>query len=485
MNPKAVGMLFLVLVVAQAGCARREPTLPTSSLEVPTVWAGGDLEAAAPVSEWWTYIEDPGLDAVIRQALEANHDLRAAEARIRVARADAVAAGADLVPDASLALSRSQQRQNFIGFPIPGGDTDVLSTTSTNYGLRVNTSWEPDVWGRIRSGELAAVTDLRIRHTDLAAARLSLTGQVARAWFLLIEATRQVELAEASLQNFRFSSERVRARFEGGLRPSLDLRLALTEVARAEAALEQRIEQRERAVRQLETLIGRYPSGEYATASDLPPIPPSVPGGLPSDLVHRRPDLLTAELQVVASDARLAGADAALRPSFSLTGGTGVSSNDLVGLVDNDLFVWSFVGSLVQPLFDRGRLRAGVERSESALEEALANYESRVLDSYREVEAALAAGEILDRRVEALSEAVVQSTAAAVQAEERYRLGLTDIITVLSSQRAAYDSEAQLLAARRGRLENRVDLHLALGGGFDRSDVPDPLVALSSEGGIE
>jgi outer membrane protein TolC len=153
--------------------------------------------------------------------------------------------------------------------------------------------------------------------------------------------------------------------------------------------------------------------------------------------------------------------------------------------VDNNLFVWNFVGNLVQPLFDRGRRQAGVDRNESALDEALANYESRVLNSYREVESALAAAEILDRRVDALSEAVVQSTAAASQAGERYRLGLADITTALSSQRAAYDSESQLLAARRSRLENRVDLHLALGGGFDRADVPDPVAAVGPEGGFE
>jgi len=461
-----------ILLAAMAGCVRRVPPEMTVQFPVPAEWTGGDVEAAAPVSEWWTYFEDAELDRVIREALESNRDLRAAEARIRAAEADAVIAGADLLPDASLNLSRSQQRQNFIGFPIPGSDGDVLSTTSTNYGLRLNASWEPDVWGRIRSGVFAAVTNARLRHAELAAARLSLAGQVARAWFAVVEAERQVELAEISLASFRVSSQRVRARFQSGLRPALDLRLSLTEAAQAEAVLEQRIEQRDRARRQLEALIGRYPSGGYMGSADLPGMPAAVPGGLPSDLMHRRPDLVMAELEVVGSDARLAQAEAELRPRFSLTSGTGTSSNALLGLVDNDLFVWSFVGNLVQPLFNRGRLGAAVDRNQSAVDEALAAYESRVLASYREVESALAAEGALARREAALEAAVEQAVAAQEQAEERYRLGLTDIITVLSAQRSAYNAESQLLAVRRGRLDNRVELHLALGGGFDASDVP-------------
>jgi NodT family efflux transporter outer membrane factor (OMF) lipoprotein len=341
------------------------------------------------------------------------------------------------------------------------------------------------VWNRIGSGELAAMTNARARYAELAGARLSLTGQVARAWFAAVEAGRQVELAETSLASFSFSAERVRARFEGGLRPSLDLRLALAELAQAEAALAQRAEQQARAVRQLETLVGRYPSGDYVGSADLPDVPGRVPGGLPSDLVHRRPDLVTAELQVVASDARLAQAEAELRPRFSLTGGTGTSSNQLTSLLDRNLFVWSFVGGLVQPLFNNGRLSAAVDRSESAVEEALANYENRILESYREVESALAAEDILARMERALEEAVLQSEAAREQAEERYRLGLTDIITVLSAQRSSFNSESQLLAVRRSRLENRVDLHLALGGGFDPADIPGPGRGVAFQGGTD
>ena len=478
-------ILVLAVMIGVAGCNRSIPP-PEHNLRVvaPVEWTGGELDAATLDSDWWTYFANDDLNRAIGEALEGNHDLRAAAARIEAARADAVIAGAPLLPDANLSLSRSQQRQNFIGFPIPGSEGGVLSTTSTNYGFRLSSGWEPDLWGRIRSGELAAVTDTRVRHAELAGARLSLTGQIAKAWFTAIEAQGQVELAEISLESFRVSAERVRARFQRGLRPSLDLRLALTEVARAQAALEQRIEQRDRSRRQLEALMGRYPSGGYTVDLDLPAVPSSVPGGLPSELVHRRPDLVAAELQLLAADTRVAQAEADLRPQFSLTSGTGVSSGDLIGLLDNDLFVWNFVGNLVQPLFNNGRLQAAVARNQSTVDELLAIYESRILQSYREVESALAAEEVLARQESALEDAVLQSVAAQGLAEERYRLGLTDIITVLSSQRTAYNSEIQLLALRRTRLDNRVDLHVALGGGFESQDVPSVLEARVGTGDL-
>ena len=480
-------VLALLLGMSSAGCVRELPTPPLHELRVtaPDEWTGGDLAAVELASPWWTYFGDADLSRAMGEALESNHDLRTAAARIEIALADATIAGAPLVPNVDVSLNRAQQRQNFIGFPFPGGEGGVLSTTSTNYGLRLNASWEPDLWGGIRAGELAVVTNARIRYADLAAARLSLTGQVAKAWFATIEAGRQVDLAQVSLESFQVSAERVRARFEIGLRPSLDLRLALAEVARAQAAIEQRIEQRDRAVRGLEALMGRYPAGEYALGSDLPRVPDEVPGGLPSELVHRRPDLAAAELGVLSADTRLMEAQAALRPSFSLTSGTGTASSDLIDLLNYNLFIWNFAANLVYPLFNNGRLDATVVRNESQVAEALANYESRILAAYREVESALAAEDALLRRERALAEAVTQSVAAQELAEQRYRLGLTDIITVLSAQRTAYTSESQLLGIRRTRLDNRVDLHLALGGGFASTDVPseDATRGTASESG--
>lgn len=469
--------LLVILVILKAallsGCVQKLPVQKHSlGVAVPDRWEAGELAATKPDEDWWTYFNNPELEGIVEAALKGNKDLHAAAVRIEIAHQDAIIAGAPLLPELNVTFNRNQQRQNFIGFPIPGRKDTVLSTTSKSYSLRIGASWEPDLWGRIRSGESVALTNTRIRFADLAAARLSLSGQVAKAWFASIEAQRQLDLAQATLESFSFSSDRVRARFQTGLRPALDLRLALAEVASARASLEQHRGNRRRAVLQLETLMGKYPDGHYVTRPTLPDLPDGIPGPLPAELVHRRPDLIAAELQLLAADTRIIAAQADLRPRFSLTSATGTSSRALIDLLQKDQLVWNFVGNLVKPLFNNGKLKATVARSESQAEEARAHYESRLLQSYQEVESALATEDVLMRREQALQEAVLHSSAARALAEQRYQAGLTGIITVLAAQRTAYNVESQLLGVKRARLDNRVDLHLALGGGFNMGDIP-------------
>lgn len=461
-----------------AGCGKKFEAPPHPlSIKTPDEWTGGKTVTGVSDVRWWNYLGDDGLDGAIVGALERNYDLRVAAARVEAAQAEARIAGADLRPSVNLNLNRGQQRQNFVGFPIPGNEGRVLSTTYSNAGVNLALSWEPDFWGRIKSGEVAALGTVGAREADVAASRLSLSGQVAKAWFAAIEARRQVQLARATLESYETSVARVRERFERGLRPSLDLRLGLTEVDRAKALVELQKVHLDAAIRQVEILLGQYPAGEYALAEDLPRMPLHAPAGLPSDLVHRRPDLIAVERELLVSDARVAQSRANLRPRFTLTSAAGTASNQLRDLVDGDLLVWNLIGGLIQPIYNRGRLKAGIARDEAMVTEAMARYEGSLLRAYGEVEIALAAEDILARREIALEAATRQSLAARDLAEDRYRRGLADIITVLSAQRTALDSESQLLALRRQRLDNRIDLHLALGGGFE-AEAPVPATDL-------
>jgi outer membrane protein, multidrug efflux system len=472
---------LVVMVLALPACSRKfEPPARPFTVEPPKTWSAAEVSADAMRQEdWWAVFGDGALDRAITEALTKNQDLRAVAVRIEAAQAEARIAGAALQPNVELSLNRGRQRQNFVGLPIPGREGSVLSTTYTTAGVGLNFGWEADLWGRVKSGHIAALAGVEAQQADLAGARLSLSGQTAKAWLAAIEAQRQVAVARDTLDSYQVSAERVRARFERGLRPSLDLRLALTEVSRAEALLEQRREQLSAAVRQLEILLGRYPSGEYALAEDLPLVPTGVPAGLPSELVHRRPDLAAAERRLLAADARIAEAKAELRPRFSLTSGTGTSSNQLRDLLSQDVFVWNLLGNLVQPLFNGGRLKAGVKLNEARAREAASLYEQALLEAYGEVETALAAEGRLAERERALEAATKQSLAARDLAEQRYQAGLADITTVLASQRSALESESQLLSVRRARLENRINLYLALGGGFRNTFTAKPPAAAS------
>ncbi len=461
-------VLLLVTTAAMTvGCSRSlQRPVRASVVNIPQKWTGGEVLPDADPMDWWTSFGDASLDQVVSRVLERNQDLRAAAARIEVAEAEARMASAPELPQLDLGFNLGRQRQNFVGLPIPGAEGKVLSRTFTSTGLSLNLGWEVDLWGKVKAGKLAAMANTQARRAELAAARLSLSAQAARAWFSATEARRQVELARSSVENYRTSSRRIQARFESGIRPALDLRLALAELKIAEASLQSRLEQADRAVRQLQILMGDYPDGCYAAGDDLPITPGLVPAGLPSELVHRRADLVAAERDLLAADARIAEAKAQLRPGFSLTSSIGTSSDQLRSLLSADLLVWSLLGNAVQPIFNRGRLKAGVSHNQARAEEATARYESAVLAAYNDVEAALAAEAVILRRQQALEAATEQSVAARDLAEQRYRSGLADIITLLAAQRTAIDSESQLLTLRRLRLDNRVNLHLALGGGF-------------------
>ena len=463
------GGLIAPLLIA-GGCATAPiEDHPALGGDVPAAWTARDDTGGRPAPAWWADFGDPGLDEVVDAALRQNYDLQAAASRLEQALADSRIAGADLQPQLQVGLNGSQRKQNFIGFPIPGAEDRVLSTVFTNYGVSLDLTWEADLWGRLRAGARAALADLQSRAADLRAAQLSLAGQTTKAWFAIAEAGQQLRLAEASVDSFRASAEQVRERFEQGLRPALDVRLALSNLATAEALREQRGQQLDAAVRQLEVLMGLYATGSIAMPADLPPAPAVIPGGLPAELVRRRPDVVSAERRIAAARQRLRVAQRDLYPRISLTASTGTATGELKDLIKRDFGVWTLLGNVIQPLLQGGRLRAAVDRAEARAAEELAVYANTALQAFSEVETALAAEEYLVQRERYLAVSAEESRAAEIIADDRYRSGLDNYITVLESQRLALQAEGDLIAARRQRLENRVDLYLALGGGFDQA----------------
>ena len=288
-------------------------------------------------------------------------------------------------------------------------------------------------------------------------------------------------LSEATVESFGESVDRVQDRFEAGVRPALDLRLAMLNLSNARAQLAQRRQQLDASTRQLQVLLAQYAGRRrHPAAGPGPPCrPPCRPG-------YRRiswrdvPDLVAAERQVAASEARLRVARRELLPGFSLTANTGTSTNALRSLLNGDFAVWGLVGNVLAPLWQGGRLRAQISRAEAQVAEVLATYVNTALVAYSEVETALAAEDYLADRVVHLTTSVEQARAAERLADERYRTGLETYITVLDSQRSLFQAQSELIAARRLRLENRVDLYLALGGGFEQLESPISMANLNA-----
>jgi NodT family efflux transporter outer membrane factor (OMF) lipoprotein len=435
--------------------------------------AGHVVAGQDPVPvDWWATFGDPELDAIIEVALNRNYDLQAAAARLGQAEAMARMAGADLKPSIGLNLGASRAKQNFVGFPLPGGG--VLSTTSTRSSATLDIYWEVDLWGRIRAGASAAVADLQATAAELRGARLSIASRTAKTWFAVLEAREQLRLAENTVASWRTSADQVRARFLKGLRPAVELRLALSTLAEAEAIAELYRQQLDLYTRQLETLMGGYPGGdllEIFDAGNLPPTPPPPPAGLPADLIGRRPDLVAAERRLAAADQRIREAKRSLYPRLALTASGGSVSEQFADLIDGDFGVWSLAAGLFQPIFEGGRLRANVDRTRSVSDEIVALYAEAALRAYAEVESTLTAEVTLAGQESALAESSENLVAARRLADDRYRIGVGDYLTVLESQSREFRALGALLSVKRQRLDNRIDLFLALGGGFP----PEPL----------
>ena len=481
---RAYALIALVPVLAAAGaCATAAPVaVPDIGVPVPPTWTAADSPAGRITADWWKDFGDNGLDAVVEAALAGNFDLQAAAFRLEIAASDARTARAELFPSVDASYTGARQRQNFVGFPIPGAEDEVLSTIFTNHGVSLDVSWEIDLWGRLRAATQVVLADLQASAADLRATQLSMAGQTAKAWFAVAEAQQQIELSRTTVESFRESAERVRGRFEAGIRPPLDLRLALLNLSNAEALLQQRRQQFDSAARQLKVLLGEYADDVINMPLELPDLNANVPAGLPAELVSRRPDLVAAERRLASFEARVGVARTNRFPDLTLTARGGTATDALKSLVNGDFTVWALLANVTAPLWQGGRLREEVTRAEAQSAEALAMFANTALAAYAEVETALAAEAILLEREQQLAASVEHAQGAARLAYERYLTGIDNYITVLESQRSAAQAEGELIAARRLRLENRVDLYLALGGGFEQLRSPVELIAVGNAG---
>lgn len=471
--PARTSPLLVAAVLASLLVACRTASPPDAkhlaSVKAPAHWIAGPSwpPTHPPDRDWIGEFRAPGLSDFIERVLAGNKDLKAARARLEIAEATARIIGADLHPQIQGGFSAQRDQQNFIGLPLPGG----VSSRSNRFALSLNLSWEIDLWGRIRAAKRAAVADFEASGFDRATAELSLAGQAAKTWFALAESRDQVALARSAIATFAETETAIRERFERGIdgngqNIAAQLLLARGDAATAKEQLAARQEIEGRAARLLEVLAGDYPAGRAGTGAKLPDLPGKVPTGLPATLLDRRPDLAAAERRIAAADQRLLEAKRSLLPALSLTGSLGSASEDIGDLLSGGFSIWSLAANVTQPIFQGGRLLANVDRRGSETGLAAAEFEKAALTSFAEVENALSAERLLHQRVAALAEASRLAREAYRRSLEEFEAGTGDPLTVLSAQQRLFASRSQWLAARRALLDNRVDLHLALGGGF-------------------
>jgi NodT family efflux transporter outer membrane factor (OMF) lipoprotein len=451
-----------------AGCAAVSPASRMGDVAGPSSWAASKEAQAGIDRKWIGKIGGAELGGLVERALNHNLDLKAAAARVDRAAAEARIAGAGRLPSLGIGADGRRNKQNFIGFPFGGGG--VPSNISQQFGVNLNAAWELDVWGRAKAGQEAAIADAQARQYEYEATRVSLAGQVSKAWLALGEANEQVALAEKAVEVTGALADAVHQRFEraiiddGG--SAAQVRLTESELAIRQGALAQREQERGRVLRQLEILLGSYPSGNLSAGVRLPSFPGATPAGLPSELLQRRPDILAAERELASSGRRVKQAELARFPSLSLTASGGTNSESIGDILKSDFGVWSIGGSLTQPIFRGGQISGGIAKEQAVEREKIARLQKTVLDAFGEVEQALVAEIYLAERERSGKKAAGLAADAAERAGEEFSSGTGDILTLIDATQRKLDSASQYAAIRRLRLENRVDLHLALGGDF-------------------
>lgn len=479
-NPLLNTLLLLSLLLT--GCLKNEPHRPLKTeLTTPETWnLKHDLPSATAVlsESWWQDFESEELNKAIEAALEHNLSLALGSQNVTLAANAVWLAGAAKRPEVSAGLNSQRQKQPFIGFDdfLPPG-SEAPSPTYSQWGATLNTQWEIDLWGRLKAYEKAAVADHEASLADLNGLRLSIAAQTAKAWLAASEAHAQVALNEELLARYESEVSRIQARFEKGLRSSLDVRLARANLENTKALSAQWQMQYELATQQLQRLMGRYPDGNQKHAQGIPSLPPTLPASLPADLISRRPDLVAAQRRVFAADMRLKAARRSLYPQLSLVASSGLASPDLDELVKGNFSLWNIAGNLVQPIFQGGRLRANIARAETGVDISLLTFMEKALNAYAEVQSALTKTTYLKAQMQALEEAEDQAKAAAELAQRRYNRGLGSYFNVLEAQRRELNARAQLTSLRVSNLSNRVDLYMALGGGFQNQKEYAPVMA--------
>jgi multidrug efflux system outer membrane protein len=411
---------------------------------------------------WWEVFEDPVLEGLIAEALKNGYDARLAAARVEEVRARYGVVRSDLFPVAG--YQAGWERTRLDQFANPDNETD------TKWTAKVGFSWELDLWGRIRRLNEAARARYLATEEGRRGVLLSLTSEVATAYFELRELDTELLIARRTTAAFQDTYDLFNRRLEGGAASAL-------ETSRAEASLglvAAQIPELERAIvareNQINFLLGRRPQ-PIPRESPVAPRPPAIPAGLPASLLERRPDLRAAEQQLVAANAGIGAAKAAFFPALRLTGLFGNVSPEL-GEVFSNGKTWSLATGILGPLFTAGSLKRTYEVTKAQWEQAKVLYEAAVTNALAEVSTSLVARSKLVETERQRARTVAAYQEAVRLANLRYLSGLSAYFEVLESQQQLFPAEIALAQTRRNQLIAVVDLYRALGGGWKAEASP-------------
>jgi len=480
-NPGKIYKYLLLSVIGSiflSGCAGWRLSRDVDAIDVPDQFhnenTSENLQAVLfkPDEPWWLVFNDQTLNGLMQKTFSDNLSLKASIARVEQVRALYASSTSSRYP--SLSISGKKTESGEVGDSQPV--TAPFSFSPQNYEFGLSSTYEIDLWGKLSSSRKAAAADLVASEEDLRAFTFSLSAQLAKSYFTVIELRQQRDLLKQTISSYKDYNELVMERYLRGVAVSLDVyqsEINLTGARAQEAQVEARLAAVENA---FGTMLGQYPSpGLIPENANLSNEFPEISPGLPSELINRRPDVRSANFRLVAADKRSAEAVASRFPRFSLTGTVGGSSDELADALDPENMIWNAIGNVIVPVFEGGRLKANADRAEATWLEQSYVYKQTLLNAFREVEDALAKRQNYQERIAQLQ---LQSQAASSSvrlATDRYLQGVTDYLPVVHAQTSYLNARRSLITARRELIDSYVELAVALGGGWT-DDILDQIV---------
>jgi outer membrane protein, multidrug efflux system len=468
--PQIVRVAVLTTVAALSGCLSKPPSnakvlhdaLPKST-KIPAAWTADSGADGVVTNDWLKSFHDPQLEAVVAEAIANNLDLAQAAAIVEVARQNVVVVASQLKPQIAVGLGVATLRDK--------SQDQNSNTTNARFGI----GWEPDVWGRLRAQRAAAKAGFEATALDYAWARQSLAATTSQAWYQAVGLRRLVAISEEAVKDYTDLLHLSQAKRKAGQVGGLDVSEASARVDLAQSVLSTTRALFIASQRNIEVLLGRYPAAALDINPNFAPLPPPVQAGLPSTLLERRPDVVSAERMVLAAFRNLESAKLALLPSFALNFDGGRISDEVLSLLRLNPWFYHVPLGMTVPIYTGGKLNAEVKIANAQQQQAVAHYGRTVLEAFDEVETALTNENLYAQQFQHLESSFREYTESVRIATLKYKAGATDMQQVLQLQTNQLSVESDIVKSQNARLANRINLHLALGGAFEAAPAVQPI----------
>ena len=461
----------MMLCASAGACAPKTKYVVPASATAPAFKENADWKTAQPADAvirgaWWETFGDAQLNALEAQIDVSNDTIKAAQARFDQARAAVRGARSGLYPQATVnpAIAAAQQ-----------SGTRAFSTFHAEYGdflLPVDVTYEADVWGRVHGTIAVRRSEAQATAANLESVRLSVHAELAVDYFALRGLDREEKLLQSAVDAFAQALDLTQSRFRGGLASEADVAQAQTQLETTRAQGVDLEVERAALEHAVAVLVGQPPSTFALPADEVTIAPPSVPAGLPSDLLERRPDIAAAERRAAEANAQIGVADSAFYPIVALTGTAGFESSSIANWITGASSFWSLIPNAVATVFDGGRRRSVSDQARAAYQQTAANYRETVLTAFREVEDELATLRVLDEEAAIQDRAVEAAQRSLTLATNRYRGGIVSYLEVIVAQNAALADQRAAVNILTRRMAASVLLIKALGGGWTRAALP-------------